>query len=320
MTPRTTPTPVGEEPVFNFSASLTEMTRQMIRREAQIAIRNLKPHRLELFVNGVKRGEFNEPEYKHAQLEHVMALLEMNVPVLLVGPSGSGKTHLTHQAARLLGLPFEFQSIYSGMSEGDILGRKLPGPNGQFLYYPSGFVRAYKDGGIYLADEIDAGDPNTMAIWNSALANNILSVPLWDECPYINRHPNFRMVGGCNTIGHGADRKYTARNALDAATLDRFRAGVVIVDYDTKLEKLLGEDDVCAWAWNIRKVIGDNRLRHVMSTRSIIVYSNLKRGLQWGMPQWNTSYFADWTEDEIGYLKKAFPEIAKVGELGKCRS
>ena len=55
------------------------------------------------------------------------------------------------------------------------------------------------------------------------------------------RHSSFRVIAGANTKGCGAVAGYTARQRLDAATLDRF--AVIELAYDAELERsiALGE-------------------------------------------------------------------------------
>src|SRR5262245_10368722 len=144
------------------------------------------------------------------------ALARARRPVLLVGPAGSGKTHLAEQVAKALGLPFAFIACSAGMSEGQLLGRLVPtGEAGKFEYLISEFVRCYENGGVFLFDEIDAADSNTLLVLNSALANGRMALPNRPEKPFADRHPDFVCFAAANTFGTGADRMYVGRNQLD---------------------------------------------------------------------------------------------------------
>ena len=70
---------------------------------------------------------------------------------------------------RALDLPFSFNSLSAGCTESHIIGRVLPDEAGNWTYRPSPFVRAYRDGGVHLFDEIDAADPNLLVLINAAL-------------------------------------------------------------------------------------------------------------------------------------------------------
>ncbi len=102
----------------------------------------------------------------HRALPDVLRLVCAGVPVLLVGPAGSGKTHLASQVARALDLPFSFNSLSAGCTESHTIGRVLPDEAGNWTYRPSPFVKAYRDGGVHLFDEIDAADPNLLVLIN----------------------------------------------------------------------------------------------------------------------------------------------------------
>jgi cobaltochelatase CobS len=65
-----------------------------------------------------------------------------------------------------------------------------------------------------------------LAVVNAALANGVMAFP--DQV--VTRHPNFRAVASANTYGRGATRAYVGRQAIDAATLDRFSVETIEVD------------------------------------------------------------------------------------------
>lgn len=247
------------------------------------------------------KGERKEVTgHVHGEFDRVLAHAGIRDNVLLVGPSGCGKTQLAHQVADALELPFSFLSCTAGMSESQLLGWLLPvGIAGQFEYVRSAFVKAYEEGGVFLLDELDAADENVLLVINSALANGHLSIPQRHANPIATRHADFVMIAAANTYGHGADRVYAGRNQLDGATLDRFRTAIVQMDYDATLEASLCDPAVLAWGAQIRSAIMTNKLRRVMSTRALIGFTRQKDALKWGKTEWERSYFADWTKDEL---------------------
>lgn len=243
---------------------------------------------------------------KHAKFVDVLKRVEARIPVLLVGPAGSGKTHLASQVADALDLPFSFNSMSEGVSESHLLGRMLPDANGVWQYQPSPFVKAYRDGGVHLLDEIDAAEPNLLVTINAALANGQLSLPFAQVEP-IKRHEDSVIMAAANTFGNGADRQYVGRNQLDAATVDRFKMGTVEMDYDRAVEEALatahaGEhaamvSDMLAWAWGVRDAIRAAKLRRIMSTRNIVDGAKLLAvGL--ALPEIKSAYFTGWSSDE----------------------
>lgn len=151
---------------------------------------------------------------KHKQLQPLIKLVGQRLPALVVGMAGTGKTHAAEQAATALGLEFFAMSVGAQTSKSDIIGYM----NANGGYVPTLFRKAYEEGGVFLMDEIDAGNANVLIQVNSALANNYCAFP----DGMIKRHENFAFIATANTYGNGANRMYVGRNQLDAATLDRF--------------------------------------------------------------------------------------------------
>lgn len=183
--------------------------------------------------------ELRQIKTPHSALRRVYELTRRGINVYLKGEAGTGKSTLARQLAKLLALPFGFISVTAGMSESQLLGWLLPiEENGQFKYVPSQLVMRCEHGGVYLLDELDAGDPNTNLVLNALLANKELAVPHRHEQPIVPMHAQFVALGAGNTpLGGGADEKYTARFPLDAATSDRFVQ--IEVDYDASYEASL---------------------------------------------------------------------------------
>ncbi len=241
----------------------------------------------------------NAPKTTHSAFKPVCARILLGLPVLLTGPAGCGKTHLAEQVASELNLEFGMLSCSEGMSESHLLGYLLPTKTGSIEYTPSVFVRLYSEGGLMLLDELDAADPNTLLVLNSALANGKLFVPQAGRT--FAMHEDFRIIATANTFGVGATGIYAGRNRLDAATLDRFRAGIVAMDYDTGLESLLVPDNMQLhiWARNVRIDIKTRTLKHIMSTRTLTAFDRLMKAGE-SFQSIQDTYYLDWTEQERG--------------------
>ena len=234
---------------------------------------------------------------RHEAFATVLSLARLRENVLLAGPMGCGKTLIAGQVATELCLPFGSQSCSAGMSESQITGWLLPvGDSGRFEYVPSLFVTLYENGGVFLLDEVDAADENTVLILNNALSGDSWHLPQRFHNPVVKRHPDFVCIGAANSLGGGNDI-YTGRTRLDGATLDRFRSGVVVMDYDAHLEGLVVDPDVLAWGTKLRawmRAVGMNR---ALSTRVLVRYSKQNEA---GIDQagWERSYMADWSQSE----------------------
>ena len=231
--------------------------------------------------------------------EKALQLAQSRKNILLVGPAGCGKTHMASKIAEAFGLDFASQSCSAGMSESQLTGWLLPtGSNAKFVYTMAQFVRIYENGGVFLFDELDSSDPNVLIYINQALAQDEFYLPIRHDNPKVKKHKDFIAVAAANTFGTGADAMYHARNALDAATLDRFRIGVIPVDYSPVVEDKLIDDEVLSWGRDVRGKINRNRLQKVMSTRFLIDATDMKRNQKWSMEEIASTYFADWTGEE----------------------
>ena len=173
-------------------------------------------------------------EHRHPQFNNILTDLTLGKQALMIGEAGTGKTFMGGQLAKVLGVKFAHISCSEGMAEAHLLGRMLF--DGEYVL--SEFINCYENGGLFLMDELDSCDANTLTVLNSALANGICSVPNRKDNPTAKRHANFYFLGAMNTFGtDNGSFRYCGRNKLDSATLDRFVLCRHIVSYDTKLEK-----------------------------------------------------------------------------------
>ena len=241
----------------------------------------------------------------HGQFKKLFQLANARMNLFLYGPTGCGKTHVCSQLAETLGLRFAFISCSAGMSEGQLLGRLLPvGKGGQFEYVPSEFVTCYEEGGVFLLDELDAADPNVLLIVNAALANGHLALPNRPAKPTAKRHKDFVCVAAANTVGIGADRLYSGRNKLDAATLDRFQIGKVYLDYDPAVEEQLCPDaELRDRLQQYRKAVKAHGLERAVSTRFLRDAYLMKSQAGWTEVEIDAALFQGWREDEVTKVK-----------------
>jgi len=240
-------------------------------------------------------GNTTDVGKQHKQFGALLTVLTSGVPVYLVGPSGSGKTHAAESAAKALGLDFYCQSVSQQTTVSYLVG--YMDATGQ--YVRSLFRDAYEKGGVYLLDEIDAGNPNVLTVLNSAISNNVCAFP----DGMIKRHDDFRLIAAANTYGHGADRQYVGRMQLDAACLNRFVT--LNWDYDESLEReIAGNTDWTEYVQKIRRAAGELQLRVVISPRASIYGATL---LAVGMPQSDVEtavLFAGLDTDTVSKLKE----------------
>jgi MoxR-like ATPase len=162
--------------------------------------------------------------HTHAVFPDVLLALGAGCHVLLVGSAGTGKSIMAQQAAEAFGQEFHALSLGPTTPMSKIFGYY----DAHGHYHATPFRRAFEHGGLMLLDELDSGHPGLLAELNQALS--IRSCAFADGM--VAAHPDFRLVATANTYGTGGDRQYVGRQALDAATLDRFVVIDVPVDED----------------------------------------------------------------------------------------
>lgn len=217
----------------------------------------------------------------HSKLADVITSLSAEEHVLMVGPAGTGKSTIAEQAAEALGLESYSISLSPQTPASQLVGYMQA--TGE--YVPSLFRKAYEQGGVFHFDEMDNAHPSVLAVINAALANGQMAFP--DKM--VKRHVDFRAVASANTYGRGADRKYVGRQAIDAATLDRF--SVETIDVDESLENELChsvglESDqverVLKFVRKIRKNVAEHNMPLVISPRaSVGMVRLLNAGRSW---------------------------------------
>lgn len=200
-------------------------------------------------------------ERLHGKFETVLKFVKMNEPVFLTGPAGCGKNVICKQVAKALGIPFYFSNAVT--QEYKITG--FTDANGNF--HETQFYKAFKNGGLFMLDEIDASIPDVLVILNAAIANRYFDFPA--PIGYVEAHPDFRVIAAGNTFGLGADYDYCGRNQLDMASLDRF--ALIRIDYDRDIELSVadGNAELVDFADDFRRAAGESGVRTIVSYRAI---------------------------------------------------
>lgn len=199
---------------------------------------------------------------KHKQLEQLITYSALRLSPLLVGMAGTGKTHAGQQTAEALGLQFYSISVGAQTTKTDIMGYMDATGN----YNRSLFREAYEHGGVFLMDEIDAGNSNVLITINAALANGLAAFP----DGMVKRHEDFVFIASANTFGNGANRQYVGRNQLDAATLDRFAVIEWLIDDELESNLTSGINGK-AWYMAVRAArdyVAEHNIRALVTPRA----------------------------------------------------
>ena len=200
-------------------------------------------------------------EILHNKFDEVLKFVSKDEPVFLTGEAGTGKNYLCKQIAKALGLDFYFTNAvtqeYKLTGFTDAMGK----------YQETQFYKAFKNGGLFMLDEVDASIPEVLVILNSAIANKYFDFPA--PIGYVEAHKNFRVIAAGNTYGDGASYQYVGRNQLDGASLDRFAC--VHIGYDEEIEKTLcnNDEDLLYFIRTVRKICSRKNIQLIVSYRAI---------------------------------------------------
>jgi hypothetical protein len=203
---------------------------------------------------------------KHYQYDVIKTCIKADIPVYLVGEAGTGKNFTLQEIAKDLNLTFYFTN--SIQQEYKITGFIDAGGT----YHETEFYKAFKNGGLFFLDELDASIPEVLVLLNAAIANKYFEFPTGR----LDAHPDFRVVAAGNTSGSGANELYTGRLVLDSATLDRFVE--IEFDYDRNIELSLakGNTQLVNFTRSLREFCKNNGIRATFSYRMIISVTKLE--------------------------------------------
>ena len=256
-----------------LGAAVVDILAKTKTEEIQKAILNSCEQKVRDFIKSeygtIERKIITVVDGKHAELdgvqhekfEQVVKFVANNEPVFLTGPAGSGKNVLCQQVAKALGLNFYFSNAVT--QEYKITGFT----DAMGVFHESQFYKAFKYGGLFMLDEMDASIPEVLIILNAAIANKYFDFPA--PIGYVEAHPDFRVIAAGNTFGLGANYEYVGRNQLDMASLDRF--AVVRVGYDRNIELNVaqGNTELVDFAEDARNASEKSGIRFIVSYRAI---------------------------------------------------
>ena len=193
--------------------------------------------------------------------ENILHLVAAHENVYLYGPAGSGKNTIAEQIAEALGVEFYYQNTL--VTKFDVSGYK----NAQGEYEETPFYKAWKNGGLFFADELDNSTAEAIIALNAALANGYYTFPNSGE--KVAKHPDFYCIAAGNTNGQGATEEYCGRYQMDESSRDRF--AFVEIDYNKKIEESIcgGHLDILEFVRDLRSVTKSLQIKLICGYRAI---------------------------------------------------
>ena len=257
------------------------------------------------FSGEAEEDEEDEDWIIPSEFDEAEKLLKAGLNVYLVGPAGCGKTTLAELVAKKWGVNFGALSLSKATFESAFTYSNLPSDGMKFVAQPSELARLSQSPGVFLFDEIENADANTLTSINMLIAQRVINVPfrnadtlckeeqekeakkykcanweefhgrysrtdMWDRynksLARVKLHKDFKIIAAGNTFGEGGSDIYV-REQLDAATLDRFRAGTITMDYSRELEQRIIKPDLLMAGWLLRETVKKLDSARFVSTR-----------------------------------------------------
>lgn len=192
---------------------------------------------------------------------NILKLVAAHENVYLYGPAGSGKNTIAEQIAEALGVDFYYQNTL--VTKFDVSGYK----NAQGEFEETPFYKAWKNGGLFFADELDNSTAEAIIALNAALANGYYTFPNSGE--KVAKHPDFYCIAAGNTNGQGATEEYCGRYQMDESSRDRF--AFIEIDYNAKVEESIcgGHLDILDFVRDLRSVTKSLQIKLICGYRAI---------------------------------------------------
>lgn len=257
-----------------------------------------------------------ENAVKHPLYDTLMHIYKDGENLLIIGEAGTGKSFLVAQVAKDLGCPFHQQG--SVQEAFDLLGFV----DGHGKYIETEFYRAYKEGGIFLLDEMDACSETALLAINNALTNDSITFPNGEV---VKRGDNFVVFGTANTYGTGATIEYCGRTKLDDATLNRFATEEADYCEEIELLKAFGNEELVDFIHNYRKAYRSLGIKTLATYRDIgriakrekwddNLPHNIKSSMVKGMAKDDIKSIVNYIKINIGGLNKYLDALDKLAK------
>lgn len=121
---------------------------------------------------------------------------------LFYGEASTGKSFAARIIAAELGIPVYSYNFAAGSDESFVQGKYAPKEDEPgFTFLKNNFIKAYSEGGLFVAEELNYAFANVTGPLNSAL-DFLKKITLANE-KQIDMHPNFRMITTINPCYEG---------------------------------------------------------------------------------------------------------------------
>jgi MoxR-like ATPase len=199
----------------------------------------------------------------------------------LVGPAGNGKTTAAEAVCTALKYEYIVIDATEYLEPADLVGCMTYDPQKGEVWRDGPVTKAFREGKAVIINEFDSLNPRAALCLQSATQDagptkksRYMTTPGGPE-DRVYPTSDCPIIVTMNTYGTGATRQYVGRNALDAATADRFT--ILSTGYENEAQIISGRGYTAEtasrlekWAHEMRTKIEDNALRVILSMRTLL--------------------------------------------------
>jgi MoxR-like ATPase len=202
--------------------------------------------------------------------------------VALVGPAGNGKTTAAEAVCEAMGHDYVVIDATEYLEPADLVGAMTYDPALGEVWRDGPVAKAFREGRAVIINEFDALNPRAALCLQSVCQDpgssgrgRYVTLPGNPDEDRVFPSGDCPLIVTMNTFGTGATREYVGRNAMDAATADRFTIIATGYEHEAEILKLNGYSSQTArrlaeWAAVMRNRIEREALRVILSMRTLL--------------------------------------------------
>lgn len=253
----------------------TRTTRKIVQPtqplpQVDIDVRQYIPKRTEMYVNR-KLGDTRDDKLLMFHLTHTSRLMKN---VLFIGDTGTGKTICVENFCFKNKLPYHRVVMNAGTTTEDIVGQMIMNKDGKFSFNYQVLIRFMRKGGVFVFDEINAGQKEILHILNSITDSARAIAVTQNKGEVIEAIDKFLVVACMNPPD-----EYDLQ-PMSISLKSRFTPYYFV--YDSKIDQKVlgkGEEKLVELAKAIRLAKVNGQISTPLSTRDLVQYKLVREGL-----------------------------------------
>lgn len=192
--------------------------------------------------------------------------------VLFIGETGTGKSLCVRHFCYKYNLPYYRVVMNAGTTVEDIIGQNIMDEEGKFKFIYQVLIKFMKNGGVFVFDEINAGQKELLHILNSITDFERKAVVTQHKGEVIEASDNFLVVA-CMNPPDEYDLSQMSKSLKSRFTPYYF-------DFDEEIDKKVIKDKkLLEFTKQVRLARVNKQLETPLSTRDLVQFQEIRSGL-----------------------------------------